>query len=210
MKTIGQLLKDARDNKFFSLRKLEEITKIKASFIDSIEKEQWDTLPSFPTILGFVKSLAGALGMDEKMVVAILKRDYPPQKLKINPTPDISSKFVWSPKLTFSIGIAAVLVLIVSYLTFQYVRFVSPPTLDVQSPKDNQVVADRTVLVFGETDIDAKITVNNQPALVDEDGKFSISLNVASETNEVVIKSVSRSGKESEVKRKIVVVDSKQ
>ncbi len=203
MKTIGQLLKDARDNKSLSLGRLEEITKIKASFIDSIEKEKWDALPSFPTILGFVKSLAGALLMDEKMLVAILKRDYPPQKLKINPTPDISSKFVWSPKLTFSIGIGIVLVLIISYLTFQYVRFVSPPTLDVQSPKDGQTVVGRTVLVFGETDIDAKITVNNQPALVDEDGKFSISLNISPETNEVVIKSISRSGKESEVKRKI-------
>lgn len=205
MKSIGTLLKNARENKNYSLIRLEEITKIKSSFIESIENEEWEKLPAFATILGFVKSISTTLGIDPSTAVAVLKRDYPPKKLKINPTPDIKSKFVWSPKLTFFIGIGTVLVLISSYLIFQYSRFVSPPNVSVDSPKNDQVVSGKSVLVFGTADIDSKITVNNQPVILDENGKFSISLEVSNETKEVVVNAVSRSGKETVVRRTIKV-----
>ena len=203
MKTIGQLLKDARDAKGYSLIKMENITKIKIDFLDAIEKERWDSLPAFPTILGFVKNIASVVGVEEKTAAAVLKRDYPPKKLHINPKPDISSKFVWSPKITFAVGIAIVIVLFFGYLIFQYSRFISPPRLNVESPKQDQVIGGGSVLVFGSTDIDAKVTVNNQPVLIDENGKFSVSIEIASTTSEIVITAVSRSGKMTEVRRKI-------
>ncbi len=207
MKTIGQLLKEARDKKGYSLIKLENITKIKLEFIDSIEKEEWNNLPAFPTILGFVKNMASVVGIEEKTAVAILKRDYPPKKLHINPKPDISSKFIWSPKFTFVVGVIAVMVLFFGYLIFQYVRFISPPRLTVESPKQDQLVTGNSVLVFGSTDIDAKITVNNQSVLTDENGKFSLSLDVSPTTKEVDIVATSRSGKMTEVRRSIKVSD---
>ena len=47
MKTIGQIIGDARAKKRLSFKRLEEITKIKAVFIESIEKEKWQSLPPF-------------------------------------------------------------------------------------------------------------------------------------------------------------------
>ena len=151
------------------------------------------------------KSLANALGIDEKMAIAVLRRDYPPKKININPKPDVSSRFTWSPKLTFAVGIGAVILIVLGYLVFQYTKFISPPGLTIGSPKENQVVDGNSVLVFGSTDQDAKITVNNQPVLTDADGKFSVSLGVTSTTKEVDIIAVSRSGKINEIKRKIEV-----
>lgn len=205
MKTIGEILKDARVKRKFSLRKVEDVTKIKSHFIDLIEKEKWDTLPAFPTVLGFVKSLAGTLGVDEKMAIAVLKRDYPPKKLTINPKPDVSSRFSWSPRMSFAIGIIAFLLLIFGYLGFQFFKFSSPPALSVDSPKEGQVVTGNSVAVFGSTDPDAKVTVNNQPVLTDQDGKFSVDINVVPETKEIIIQAVARSGKQTTITRKITV-----
>ena len=205
MNTIGQIMKDARLRKKYSLAHLEEITKIRRSFLEAIEKEKWEVLPSFSTVLGFVKSLSTALEIDANLAVAVLKRDYPPKKLNINPKPDVASKFTWSPKLTFIVGIAIALTIIFGYLGFQYYRFISPPSLSVDSPRENQVIRGGSVLVFGSTDSDSKITVNNQPVIVNDDGKFSLSLEVASQTNEINIIAVSRSGKSTTVSRKIVV-----
>lgn len=205
MKTIGQILKDARARKKYSLKKLEDLTKIKSDFIDAIEKENWEVLPPFPTVLGFVKSIANTLQINAKSAVAVLKRDYPPKKESMNPKPDISSKFVWSPKLTFIVGVGIVIAGILGYLIFQYTRFVSPPFLKVDSPKEEEVVSSRVVTISGATDSDAKVTANNQPVLVDQDGKFSATLEVNSETKEVTIKSISRSGKETVIYRKITV-----
>jgi cytoskeletal protein RodZ len=205
MKTIGQIIKAARVKRKLSLKKLEEITKIRASFIRSIEEEKWGNLPTFATVLGFIKSISMALGIDQDMAVAVLKRDYPPKKININPKPDTPSRFSWSPKFTFIIGTAAILLIVLGYIAFQYVRFISPPDLVVDSPKENQVVEGRSVLVFGSTDPDVKITVNNQPVLVSEDGKFSVELGVSEETKEVEIIAISRSGKEREISRPITV-----
>ena len=205
MKTIGQILKNARVKKKYSLAKLEDLTKIRKEFIDSIEKENWENLPAFPTIFGFVKSISAPLGLDERTASATLKRDYPPKDLTISPKPDISSKFTWTPKLTFALGIGVVILSILGYLIFQYSRFTSAPSLKVESPKEGQVVSGNAVLVFGSTDSDAKVIINNQPVLVDADGKFSVSIEVVSETKEIITKAISRSGKETVVSRKIVV-----
>jgi cytoskeletal protein RodZ len=205
MNTIGKIIKDARVKKKLSFKKLEEATKIRASFIESIEKESWNLLPTFTTVLGFVKSISAALNIDEHMAIAVLKRDYPPQKLNINPKPDSFSRFSWSPRLTFAVGVAAVILIVLGYVGFQYAKFISPPDLTVESPKENQIVTGSSVLVFGSTDSDVKITVNNQPVLVDADGKFSVSLGVTGTTKEIDIIAMSRSGKINEVKRSIVV-----
>lgn len=205
MKTIGQIIKDARVGKSYSIVHLEEVTKIKSGFIEAIELEKWDKLPPFPTVLGFVKSLSTTLDIDPKMSVAVLKRDYPPKKLSINPKPDVSSVFTWSPKLTFAIGVGLILTVIFGYLIFQYIHFISPPHLTVESPKEGQVVTGNSVAVFGVTETDAKIYVNDQPVLVDDNGNFSTSIGVSKDTKEVDVVSTSRSGKSTLVKRKITV-----
>jgi hypothetical protein len=205
MKTFGQIIGDARAKKRLSYKRLEEITKIKAVFIEAIEKEKWQALPPFPIVLGFVKSISSPLGIDDKMAVAVLKRDYPPKRLNINPKPDMAARFSWSPKLTFAIGIGIVVIAILGYLAFQYSRFISPPGLTVDSPKDGQVVNGNSVTVFGTTDSDAKITVNNQSVIVDQDGKFSVSIGVVLTTKEIVVDAISRSGKERVISREITV-----
>lgn len=204
MITIGELLKSARVAKKYSLSRVEEMTRIKSEFIKSIEDEKWEKLPPFPTVLGFVKSLAGVLGVNDRTAVAILKRDYPPKKLNINPKPDVSGKQSWSPKLTFALGVGLILVIVFGYLIFQYTKFVSPPSLSVESPKEGQNISESSVVVFGATDSDVKLTINGQPVLVDEEGKFSVSLEITDQTNEIVVIATSRSGKSTEVHRTIV------
>ena len=205
MKTIGKILRDARTEKRYSTVRLENLTRIKKDFIEAIEREDWNSLPPFPTVLGFVKSLASSLSLPERNVVAVLKRDYPPKKLNINPKPDIGNKFVWSPKLTFLVGVGVIVLIIFGYLLFQYVRFISPPHLTVISPRPDQVITQNTILVTGTTDTDVKITVNNQPVSVNEDGSFSVNLDVAKNTTEIDIAATSRSGKSTTVRRKILV-----
>lgn len=204
MKTIGQLLKETRIAKRYSLIKVENKTRIKKDFVEAIEREDWASLPEFPVVVGFVKSISGALDISTRQAVALLRRDYPPRPLPINPKPDIGSKFFWSPKLTFLAGVGIILVLILGYLGFQYMKFISPPSLEIDTPKENQVVATSKLDVSGKTDSDATVTVNNQPALVEDDGKFQTQIEIIEGTGEIIVKATSRSGRETTAKRKIV------
>ncbi len=205
MRTIGEILKSARVTKKISLSDMESKTKIKKDFIKALEEEDWKSLPPFPTILGFVKSIASVLNQDEVKTIAVLKRDYTPVKETQMPKPDVQNKFSWSPKFTFILGAAVVLIAVLGYLIFQYVRFLSPPYLKVESPTNGELVEGIYVVVSGTTDVDSKIVVNSQPVLVDENGKFIIGLEIAPGTKEIEVKASGRSGKETIIKRQINV-----
>lgn len=203
MKTIGTFLKESRLKKRYSLIKVENATRIKKEFIEAVEEENWKSLPEFPVIVGFVKNIAQFLDLKERSTVALLRRDYPPKSLSINPKPDVGQKFTWSPKLTFITGISLVILAVVTYLGFQYSKFLAPPRLEVAEPKDGQVVSKRSVTVSGKTDSDAAVKVNNQPIVTDDNGEFNVQIQIYEGTVEITIKATSRSGKETVVKRMI-------
>lgn len=206
MRTVGEVLRQTRKEKDLSLDELEKETKIKKEFISYIENEKWKNLPEYPVVQGFVKNIAGSLEMEEKQVVARLRRDYPPdENLQINPKPDVSKKFIWSPKLTFISGVILVILLISSYLGFQYINFISPPELNVNTPIEGSRITENQIVVSGETDADATVSVNNQPVLVEDTGAFSTEIDIVEETEEIVVVAVSRSGKKTSVVRTIDV-----
>ncbi len=203
MKTVGKFLAESRAQRKYSLESLETETKIKKEFLDALEKEAWEKLPDYPVVSGFVKSVTKALEADTEKALALLRRDYPPKTLFVNPKPDVSQKFVWSPRLTFFALTAVVIMGLLGYLGFQYARFIAPPTLEVVKPVEGEVVVGDEVVVSGETDEDVTLTVNNQPVLVSENGTFEVELALAADTEEIFVVAVSRSGKETVVHRNI-------
>lgn len=203
MKTIGEVLRNARQKKRYSRQRLEEVTKIKKEFIEALENENWQDLPEYPVVQGFVKNIAGVLKVNPRQPVALLRRDYPPKKLAVNPKPDLNEQFRFSPKITFFLGAGLVTLVIIAYLVFQYLNFIKPPQLQVTSPVENQLVQESDVAVVGKTDPEATIRVNNQPVLIQEDGSFSVMIPVSEETEAIIIEAVSRSGKETILHRKI-------
>ena len=205
MNNVGQILKEARLKKGVSLIKLENITKIKREFITKIEENDWDNLPEFPVVSGFVKNIANALNLSVNNINAILRRDYPPKKLSINPTPDAESKFYWSPKLTFKVGIGILILLVLSYLGFEYMKFIKPPELEINNPKNNEIITDTEVKVSGKTTTDVGLTINNQPIILDQEGNFTTEIQITKDTKEIKFVATSRYGKITEKSVNIIV-----
>jgi len=203
MNTIGSFLHDAREKKKISFKELSFSTKIKESFLKAIESEKWDILPEYPIVLGFVRNIAGVLDIPVDTALALLRRDYPPKTLKISPSPDISKKFSWSPKITFALGIITVCIVLFSYLVLTYANFTRPPKILIEKPKEGEVIINSNVTVQGKTDADVTLSVNNQPILVDENGRFVGEVKISKETNNLLFKAISRSGKENTLNLKI-------
>jgi cytoskeleton protein RodZ len=206
MITFGEFFKEVRVSRGWDYAEVERRTKIRKEFIRSIEKQEWHKLPEYTVLFGFIKNLAKYYEVDEGKAIALFRRDYPPQKdLDLNPKPAERKKLSWSPKLTFVFGIVAVLLVVSTYLGIQYINFVKPPKLEVIEPTESQVVTTRQVKVLGTTDPEATVKVNNQPLLISDQGVFEDMVNVAAETQEIEVKSTSRSGKESIIRRRIEV-----
>lgn len=206
MKSAGEVIKETRLKKKLSREKLEAQTKIKKEFIEALEGSKWESLPEYPVVAGFVKSIAGALGLKEVNLTALLRRDYPPKSLRVNPKPELREKFKWGPKATFISATALVLLAVFIYLGISYMKFIEPPPLELSQPVDSQLVAESKLTVKGKTNPEAFIEVNNQPVLVDEDGSFETEIEISQATGEVVVYAKSRSGKETVIRRKIILV----
>ena len=198
-------MKDTRKKNGYTREDVSEGTKIKKDFVIAIENEEWNELPEYTVVAGFVKNIASFLNEDTNNAIALLRRDYPPRSVSVSPKPDVSDKFVWSPKLTFFVGATVVVLTIIVYLSVQYFSFISPPSLSVSTPNENETISTKVIEVVGATDPDATIEVNGQSALVDQDGNFIEEVEVAEGLDKITIKAVSRSGKETVGERNVIV-----
>lgn len=203
MNTIGKILKDARLKKGISQKKLGYLTKIKKEFIILLEQNNWDKLPEFPVVSGFVKNIASVLDLSPSQANAVLRRDYPPKKSIVNPVVNVEDRFSWTPKTTFTLAVGFLVITVLGYLGYEYFKFVKPPEILITRPKENEIIFSQFVKVEGKTTTDAILTVNNQPIIVDSDGNFSGELEITKDTKELKFVAISRSGKETVIVRKI-------
>lgn len=204
MKTVGTYLRHARKQKNLTLRDVSFETKIRHEFLEAIEHEEWNKLPEFPVVAGFVKSIADAVGAERDQASALLRRDYPPKALPTTPKPDIPREFRLSPQLVFFMGVGLVILTIAGYLFSQYVAFTRPPSLRVDTPEENAVILESEIRVSGKSDPDTTIVVNTQPALVEDDGTFSTIIEISKESKVVEVTATSRAGKTTRVTRNII------
>jgi cytoskeleton protein RodZ len=74
---IGTLLRNQREQKGIDYARIYEITRLRPSILEALENEAWDRLPSPVFVMGFIRSYARALGLDEKEVVELYLEAFP-------------------------------------------------------------------------------------------------------------------------------------
>ena len=123
MPSLGQELKDAREQRGVSLRSISEATHIGMRFLQAIENDDYDQLPGGIFNKSFVRKYARHIGLDEEQVLArfdqlMVDKGVEPQKLTVNYLDDFeeksSSSRFWLPALIFMILCAA------AYAAYQY------------------------------------------------------------------------------------------
>lgn len=74
--TIGTLLRQARESKGHSLKKISQHTKINLTLLEALEEDRLDKLPSRAYVLGFVRAYAGLVDVDTKTAFEALNNSY--------------------------------------------------------------------------------------------------------------------------------------
>lgn len=84
LKTIGVFLKDARTSKNLSLEEVATKTKINLKLLSHLEEDQLTNLPNKTYVVGFVKSYAKHLDLNEEEALLSLNYTYE-QKMSVSP-----------------------------------------------------------------------------------------------------------------------------
>lgn len=208
MKTVGSILKEARLDKSITFDQVERATKIRTKFLEAIEQDDYSTLPSLAYAKGFVKNYSEFLGLNSTTVLAFFRRQTKDiTRAMILPKgvaePLNRSWFQLTPPKFLALLLTSLVILFLSYLGLGYRRINQPPTLAVDTPKEQQVSTERKIDVLGRTDIDATVAVNGTSVLVRSDGKFFEQVTLEPGVNTITISTTSRFGKSATVTRKV-------
>jgi len=210
MKNVGEILKEARIKKGFSLEEVEKATKIRVRFLQAIEENNFSQIPQAVTTRGFIRNFAKVLDLNPEGILAIFRRDFQEdEKGQIIPRGIIAPldkfNFFWTPKLTTIAIIVTLLVIFFAYLLRQYLNFVSSPKIIITYPLETEILTSKEVEFLGKTDKDASFYINGEIVSLKENGEFSKKINLINGENEIIFESINRKGKKTRVVKKYKV-----
>ncbi len=205
---VGQKLQDTRINKSLTLEEIAKATKIRPSFLVSIENGEYDKLPSPAYAAGFVRNYASFLGLSEKEILPLYRREFA-EKRQYKVLPDMWSIHNTNAFTRLQIGrsfiiLAFILLGLFGYLGFQYRAMIVSPMLILDSPKQNSAVSG-DFTVSGRTDPSVTVFVNNDVVSLNANGEFNKKLTLFSGKNLITIRAKNRFGKETVLQRNVIV-----
>lgn len=208
MRTIGQVLKQEREKKFYTLDEIEKATKIRKELLEALEAGQYKKLPPQTFVQGFIKNYGKFLGLNTEKLLAIYRREFaegknPPRILESFKNPLDQSKFKITPAKAIVTLVLSLIILFFVYLWFEYRFLVGAPFLEVSQPIDQQSISTPTITVLGRTDPEDRVMINDQEIQVDSTGKFSQDIKLSDSVNNIVVTAISKSGSVTKVKKTV-------
>lgn len=95
--SVGPELRQARERAHLSLQDLSARTKIRASLLDAIEREQFDRLPAGLLTRGFLRAYAREVGLDPESVVRQYVSEFGTEQMPTNTRPEPEPESEWGP-----------------------------------------------------------------------------------------------------------------
>lgn len=209
MVKLGDTLHEQRKKQGYSLEEVAKATKIRQSFLEAIEKGDYKKLPSSAYAQGFVKNYIDFLGLPEKELLALFRREFNEKEFlgvlpkSFTQPKEISLEGVRIKRAgILGIGLFVVLIL---YIFFQYKAALFNPSLTITSPAVGTVVTGQSVTVSGTTDPNNTITINNTAVFVDSSGNYIKQISVFPGSTMITVKATNSFGKTTTMERQISV-----
>lgn len=206
MKTVGQILKESREARFYTLDQVEKVTKIRKELLIALESDDYAKLPPSTFVQGFIKNYAKFLNIDENKLLAVFRRGFEDKKHKpyimdAFSNPVENKKLILTPGTLLGVAVGVIVLSFFIYLWLQYRQFVGAPNLMLTSPQDQMTTDSSTVSVEGKTEPETKVLINNQEISVNGDGTFKESISLTSQTNQIDVVAKSKFGQKTEIDR---------
>lgn len=208
MRTVGQILKEERLKKYYTLEEVEKVTKIRKELLQALEEDQYSKLPPPTFIQGFIKNYGRFLDLPVEKLLAVFRREFsdqkhPPQILDSFSNPPDKRKFKITPAKFLGTLVLGLVIIFFAYLWFEYRFLVGAPFLEVTTPVDQTTTEVSIIEVSGRTEPEAKVRINDQEIQVDLSGRFVQEMTLTENVNNLVITATSKSGKVTKVERTV-------
>jgi len=209
--SFSEKLRRAREELGLSKEKAAQLLNFPAKYLDHLERGELDKLPADVYSKGFLRKYAKILDIEPGLLVLEYEKE-----IKIirhldkghcehQSLPSLRySRWIITPK-TFGIGMGILLFLLVAgYLAYQLHFLISPPSLSVFDPVQDSIAENSVLVVRGEVEMAARLTINDQMVYVDKDGSFKQEIILSQGLNIIRIEAANRFGKKNLVVRQVM------
>jgi len=208
MNKVGEILKEERLKKGLKLEEVEENTKIRKKYLEAIERGEYVSLGGVAYIFGFVGTYSSFLGLDRKRLEAFLRREIEEEKKEVLPGEIKKEREGFFAGKASTLVMVFVFSLVISlvgfYLFVQSREFLLSPKVKVEKPVEELVTGEEVVEVAGEVGKEVTVFINNQEVEVNSEGKFSQRVNLNIGSNQIEIKGINKTGKETVVIKEVI------
>lgn len=202
--TIGNILKRAREKKGLDLAVCSSYLKIQPRFLIAIEGDDYQIFENSFQAQGFFVNYAEFLDLNISNLLPRWRKDVS----DFFPTEKFYVKKFYKPKMARPLRIVLTLdkilyfigsFLVLGFFIYVYSTYQSSvynPKLEIFEPENNSIVENNIVDIFGKTDADAILSLNNEKLTIQTDGNFSTSIKLSEGINNFKFSSVNPYGKE--------------
>lgn len=205
IKTLGERLRDIREKAGISIEEIAKVTKVNKRYLECIEADDYDSLPSAVYVKGFLRSYSNFMGIEAEDVLKIYKKEMGIQvNIKKPKAQDSKNKRIKIPtiilsfRVVVSIFMGAFFIIIAWYFYVEMGKFSEAPRLLLSNPIDNAIIKENSTEVVGITDIGNGVVINGQAIFVNEKGEFRERISLREGINKLVIKATNKFDKEIE------------
>lgn len=198
-------MKKLRHAKRVTLQQVARHTKIQQCYLEDLERGTYNDLPADVYVRGFLRSYADYFGVNDVTLIRLYNRergiyDSMSEEGDVEATqkPLKVKRFIVTPRMMIIIAGLIIFSGVFIYLYSELRHFVSAPWLVVESPTEGSTINERTVTVNGRTDQEARVSVNAQGIIVNQDGSFEETISLQNGINTITVKSINSFDKESE------------
>ena len=216
-KTVGELLRQARESLDCSLGEAEQTTRIRLKYLRALEEGQFERLPEEVYVLGFVRRYALFLHLDAADITRQFRGErLAAEKLGLDPiadrkTPTLSRlkpirepRFVVTPKLFWLSASLVMVVSVAGYLWYQIHGFLAAPALDLAAAERELVVSTPSIAIEGRTTGTAMVTINAEPVALDIEGNFHQEVHLEPGLNTIEVAAKNRLNRETKKQVRIM------
>ncbi len=203
-KSLQDLLSEKLSEKGLDLARLKSQTGISPRFLDAIFSGDHKNLPALPYVRGYIVTLAKFLDVEFEELWNVYKDTLELRRSGIlDELP--SNRFAIKTINIKSLSIFSLALLIVLYFGIQaFNHFKSVELTLVNFSDDSLTISTSTFLVLGKTNPEAKVVIDNEEVLVDEDGGFSKKIELNSGINMLRVSAKKLFGSEKVLEREII------
>jgi cytoskeletal protein RodZ len=207
--TVAEQLRRARQSKNITLAEVAKRLKIRAFYLDALEKAHYSSLPTGVYGRNFLREYALFLGLDSRQLLTQFARE-----TTVKPTSDkdlferkvVSRRsLIVLPQLLRNAIIGFLITACLVYLIFLLQRIFEPPMLLISYPPDNFTTSDIRLVIKGQSEPETDIKINGQNVLADNQGYFEREVYLQQGLNAIVVTSEKKYSGSASITKQVLV-----